>query len=132
MYLLDTDICIYTIKRQPVSVIKRLEALGAGGAMMSAITWHELVYGAEASGAPRKNRSALDALAQWVPVVDYDAEAAVATGKLRAQLRAVGKPIGAYDAQIAGHALSRGWILVSNNQREFVRVKGLKFENWVD
>ena len=70
------------------------------------------------------------ALAACVEVLPFDSQAAQHFGQVRAELAKSGKPIGPYDLMIAGHACSRGLILVTNNLREFKRVPGLRLENW--
>ena len=87
-------------------------------------------FGAEKSAAPEKNLAVIEAFLARLAVLDYDLHAAEHTGQLRAELQKRGKPIGPYDQMIAGHARSLGLIVVTNNQREFDRVSGLRVENW--
>jgi tRNA(fMet)-specific endonuclease VapC len=91
----------------------------------------ELIYGAEKSAAPEKNLNVVEGFSARLDVLDYDDEAAIHTGQLRAELARLGQPIGPYDQLIAGHARSQGLILVTNNLREFQRVPGLRVEDWV-
>ena len=129
-YLLDTNICIYTIKNKPEAVREAFNR-HHNQLAISAITLMELIYGAEKSAAPEKNLAVVEGFAARLEVLDYDASAAAHTGQLRAELTKIGQPIGPYDQMIAGHARSRGLILVTNNHREFERVLGLRLENWV-
>jgi tRNA(fMet)-specific endonuclease VapC len=130
-YMLDTNICIYTIKNQPSQVrdafIRHQDQL-----CVSTVTAMELIYGAEKSGAPEKNLGIIEAFLARLAVMDYDLHAVEHTGQLRAELRQQGTPIGPYDQMIAGHARSLGFIVVTNNEREFERVPGLRIENWVN
>ncbi len=129
-YMLDTNMCIYTVKNQPPRVrdtfIRHQDQL-----CISTVTAMELIFGAEKSAAPEKNLVVIEGFFARLAVLDYGLNAAAHTGQLRAELQKLGKPIGAYDQMIAGHARSLGLILVTNNEREFDRVAGLRVENWV-
>ncbi|WP_437559172.1 type II toxin-antitoxin system tRNA(fMet)-specific endonuclease VapC [Acidithiobacillus sulfuriphilus] len=129
-YMLDTNICIYTIKDRPQTVRESFHR-HYGQLCISVVTWMELAYGAEKSGAPERNLAVVEGFAARLEVLNYDIDAARHTGQLRAELAKTGKPIGPYDQMIAAHARSRGLILVTNNLREFERVPGLRFENWI-
>lgn len=129
-YMLDTNICIFTIKNKPEKV--RSEFKRHHGQMcISSITLMELIYGAEKSGNPEQNLAVVEGFAARLDVLDYGREAAAHTGQLRAELAREGRPIGPYDQMIAGHARSCGLIIVTNNLREFKRVEGLRVEDWV-
>jgi tRNA(fMet)-specific endonuclease VapC len=128
--MLDTDICIYIIKRKPINVLKRLESLRPGQLAMSAITFAELMNGAKKSQHVEANLARLKALGELIEIRPFDKQAAVCYGDIRSGLEKRGKMIGGNDLLIAAHALSLGWTLVTNNEREFGRVKGLKLENW--
>jgi len=130
-FMLDTNICIYVIKRRPPSVLAALLQHEAAGIGVSIITVCELAYGAAKRGSAR-NQAALLQFLEPLEVVDFDRTAAMAYASLRSQLEAAGTPIGPLDTQIAAHAISLGVTLVSNNTREFERVPGLKLVNWVD
>jgi len=132
IFMLDTDICIYIIKRKPASVLKRLESLRPGRLAMSAITFAELINGAKKSQHVEANLAKLNALGELVDIRPFDKQAAVCYGDVRSDLEKRGETIGSNDLLIAAHALSLGWTLVTNNEREFSRVKGLKMENWVE
>jgi tRNA(fMet)-specific endonuclease VapC len=129
-YMLDTNILIYTIKNRPKKVREAFKKYSEFLAM-STITLGELIYGAEKSAQSVRNLADIDALAARLEVVSFDSEAAIHFGQVKAELAAAGKIIGPYDLMIAGHARSRGLILVTNNVREFKRVPGLRVENWV-
>jgi len=128
--LLDTNICIYLIKKRPPSVLKRFDTLAAGTLAVSSITVAELEFGVQKSQFPSQNQQALEQFLLPLMILDFDHEAARAYGKLRAWLETRGKAIGALDMLIAAHALSKGLPLATNNVREFSRVPGLKVINW--
>ena len=129
-YMLDTNICIYTIKQKPL-VVKEAFKQHIGMMCISTITMTELFYGAEKSLYSAKNIAVIEGFIAQLQVLTFDEEAATHTAQLRAELARVGTPIGAYDTMIAGHARSRGLIVVTNNTHEFERVSGLRIENWV-
>jgi tRNA(fMet)-specific endonuclease VapC len=129
-YMLDTNIVIYTIKNKP-SAVKAAFETHYGQVCISSVTLMELIYGAEKSSRPERNLLDIDGLAARLEVLDYDQTAATHSGQLRTELAKVGTPIGPYDQMIAGHARSRGLILVTNNSGEFERVPGLRLENWI-
>lgn len=129
-YLLDTDICIYIIKKKPEQVLKKLAKLEPTDIAISTVTLSELIYGAEKSQHRQKNLEALTGFLVPIDILSWDESAAKSTGEIRAALEKSGKVIGPYDLQIAGQALSLNLTLVTNNEKEFSRVKGLKIENW--
>lgn len=130
MYMLDTDICIYTIKRKPAQVLKHLQSLQAGMVLMSSITFAELMNGAKKSNYVEDNIRRLEALSEIIEVVPFDKDAAIHYGNIRSDLEKRGMIIGGNDLLIAAHAVSRNLMLVTNNTREFSRVSGLQIENW--
>lgn len=132
MYMLDTDICIYTIKRKPSQVLKRLETLQPGMVLMSSITFAELMNGAKKSNFVEDNIRRLEALSEIIEVIPFDKDAAIAYGNIRSDLEKKGMIIGGNDLLIAAHAISRDLVLVTNNTREFSRVSGLQLENWAE
>jgi len=133
-YMLDTNILIYLIKNRPPSVARHIDALGPDELLcMSFFTYAELLKGAERSTRKPQLLRRLDALTRPVKVVyhcDQDLCAHYAAHGTR--LKEAGIPIGASDLWIACHALAEGAVLVTNNIRQFERVKGLRLENWVD
>lgn len=128
-YMLDTNICIYTIKNNPAIVREKFQQ-HQHHLCISSIVLSELLYGAEKSDTPTKSLALIEGLAARLEVLDFDENAAAHSAEIRAELAKKGTPIGHYDVLIAGHARSRGLILVSNNLREFERVGGLRLENW--
>ncbi|CAI8879153.1 tRNA(fMet)-specific endonuclease VapC [Pseudomonas sp. IT-P74] len=129
-YMLDTNICIFTIKNKP-QVVREAFNRHHSQLCISAVTLMELIYGAEKSAAPEKNLAVIEGFSARLEVLPFDNEAAAHTGMIRSELAKAGKPIGPYDQMIAGHARSRGFIVVTNNLREFERVPGLRVEDWV-
>jgi len=130
-YLLDTDTCIYIIKKQPVEVFNRLKKCSIGDVAVSSITVAELEYGAAKSSRPDQNRNALLAFLSPFEILPFDDQAAIHYGDIRSHLEKTGKIIGSMDMMIAAHARSIPLILVTNNSREFARVPDLRMENWV-
>lgn len=128
-YMLDTDICIYTINQRPSVVLRAFERFHSAGLGISSVTAAELFFGVARSGSPR-NLEALRRFLATLEVAPFDALAAEVCGPLRDWLASQATPIGPYDALIAAHAHALGVTLVSNNTREFERVPGLRVENW--
>jgi tRNA(fMet)-specific endonuclease VapC len=129
--MLDTNICIYTIKHKPESVINNFMSHKPEDLCISSITYAELMHGVEKSQAVDKNRLAISLFLSPITILDFDDKAAGEYGRVRAALERKGTPIGPLDMLIAGHAKSEGLILVTNNTREFKRVNGLALEDWV-
>ena len=129
-YMLDTNIVIYTMKNKPDSVLEMFKK-HHGRMCISSITFMELVYGAERSSNPDRNLTSLEGFVARMDVLPLDDSAAAHAGQIRAELARLGMPIGPYDQLIAGHARSQGLVLVTNNEKEFARVPGLRTENWV-
>lgn len=129
-YLLDTNIVIYVIKHRPPEV-RAVFNRHAGQQAISSITLAELLHGAEKSQQPERNLAVIEDFTSRLEVLDYDAAAAAHYGDIRARLEQQGKTIGVNDLHIAGHARSLGLIVVTNNEREFTRVDGLRVENWL-
>ena len=131
-YMLDTNICIYAIKQKPEKVFQKLQEVDPSEVCISSVTYAELVHGVEKSASVEKNRLALSMLLANIEILNFDANAADNYGKIRADLEKNGSPIGPLDMMIAGHARSLGYIVVTNNEKEFKRVSDLKIENWAD
>ena len=131
-YMLDTNICIYAIKHKPEKVFQKLQEVEPEDVYVSSVTYAELVHGVEKSAAVEKNRLALSMLLANIEILDFDVDAADCYGKIRADLEKKGTPIGPLDMMIAGHALSRGYTVVTNNVKEFSRVSNLIIENWAE
>lgn len=131
MYMLDTNICIYIIKKKPISVLQKFESLPVGAVSMSLVTYGELEFGALRSNNAKKALDILDELAAYIPVLPMPADAAKEYADIRANLTAKGLPIGNNDLWIAAHARALGHTLVTNNVKEFERVDNLELDNWV-
>ena len=129
-YLLDTNICIYIIRKKPPVVLKRVKSKQPGQIAISTITLAELEYGITRSRYPDRNRVALLELLIPFTILDFDQAASVEYGRIRSSLETRGKPIGPMDLLLAAQATSHGLVLVTNNEKEFKRVKGLRIENW--
>jgi tRNA(fMet)-specific endonuclease VapC len=132
MWMLDTDICIALIKRQPADLIGRLRKCKLGDVAISSITLAELHFGVCKSKLQAQNFAALDQFLIPLEIAAFDDSAAAAYGDIRATLETAGTSIGPLDTLIAGHALSLGVTIVTNNVREFSRVAGLRVENWME
>lgn len=130
-FLIDANICIYALSGRSAIVSAHVNRLKPGEAVISAIVYGELIYGAEKSNRKDDVLRHLDALLRLIPVVPLADDSARAYGEIRADLEKIGTPIGNNDLWIAAHAKAAGLTLVSNNEREFKRVRGLKVQNWV-
>ena len=129
-YLLDTNICIYIRQKRPEEVLRRFRKLRPGEAVLSVITYGELLYGATKSAQRVAALERLRELVNLLPALSLPETAAEAYGTIRAELEAKGEMIGNNDLWIAAHAVAAGLTLVTNNEREFRRVRGLKVQNW--
>lgn len=129
-YMLDTNIAIYVIKHRPVSALETFNR-HASQLCISSITLAELLHGAEKSQHRERNLRNVEDFTSRLEVLNYGDKAAAHYGDIRADLERAGTPIGVNDLHIAGHARSEGLVLVSNNLKEFERVKGLRLDNWV-
>ena len=134
-YLLDTNICIYIIKKSPEKVIKKLESIpndeGKNEIYLSSVTVSELYYGVEKSSQLEKNLEALKGFLTPFQIINFDHESAEVFGRVRSDLERRGTVIGPYDLQIASIAIAHDLVLVTNNIKEFKRVDGLNLEKWV-
>jgi tRNA(fMet)-specific endonuclease VapC len=130
-YLLDANIVIYLRQRRPETVVRRFDRLQPGEAVVSVIAYGELQYGAMKSSQREAGLERLRELGQMLPALPLPENAAEAYGFIRADLESRGQIIGNNDLWIAAHALAAGLTLVTNNEREFRRVRGLKVQNWV-
>jgi len=130
-YMLDTNMCIYLRQNRPPEVTARFRQMQNGDAVLSVITYGELLYDAQRSQQYTRALESLARLVSLLPVLPMPEEAASAYGEIRAALEARGEMIGGNDLWIAAHAKSVGLTLVTNNVREFKRVPGLKLQNWV-
>ena len=131
LFLLDTNICSYIIKKNPTRVFDKFKQYGTEDIAVSSLTLAEMQYGVAKSKYRQKAQRALDEFMRPLTVLDFTADAAVAYGEIRARLTREGRLIGGMDMLIAAQAISANVTLVSNNMREFSRVPGLLIENWV-
>ena len=129
-FLLDTNICIYIRQERPEPVLRRFRRLRPGEAALSVITYGELIYGAAKSSQREVALERLRELVHWLPALPLPESAAEAYGTIRAELAMKGEMIGNNDLWIAAHAMAAGLTLVTNNEKEFRRVRGLKLQNW--
>lgn len=129
-YMLDTDTCSYIMKRSSQQVLTRLQKVSVSDVCISVITKSELLFGVEISARRQQDEAALKAFLHFVEVVDFSDAASPYYASIRADLKNRGAMIGANDLFIAAHALSLGLILVTNNTREFGRIRKLAIENW--
>ena len=129
-YMLDTDTCSYIMRRSPESVIKKLSKVPVSDVCISVITKSELLYGVEVSPKHAQDEAALAAFLRYVEVLDFPDEASHHYANIRADLKARGKMIGANDLLIAAHARALDLTLITNNTREFRRVRNLSIDNW--
>jgi tRNA(fMet)-specific endonuclease VapC len=128
-YMLDTNICIYIIKNHPPQVLRRLEALNQGGAVMSVVTYAELRAGLEIQTTNREqDEHVLALLVSRIPVLPFTESDAESFGVLRAAVR--DRSRNAMDRLIAAHAVNSGVTLVTNNEADFKDYPGLVVENW--
>ena len=129
-YLIDTNICIYIINKRPVVVIKKLKRFEPGEIGISTITVSELRYGVAESVHRKINEVRLEEFLAPLDILTYDQSAAKVYGDIRFGLEKSGQSIGPLDLLIAAQALSRDLVLITNNEKEFKRIKKLKIENW--
>ncbi|MEO6214531.1 MAG: type II toxin-antitoxin system VapC family toxin [Sphingomonas sp.] len=128
-YLLDTNLCIRVLRDRPAGLRDRFNA-EASGLCISTIVLTELLHGAAKSARPIENREEVERFVARLTLLPFDEEAAAHAGDIRATLERTGKMIGGYDVLIAGHARSKGLIVVTGNLGEFTRVDGLRCEDW--
>lgn len=131
---LDTNVVVEMLRNRKPHYRNRLEENETAGTpvRLSALTFHELTYGAMISARPAQQLAMIDDLVSRAPVEPWSPEDAVAAARIRADLRRSGSEIGKVDSLIAGQALNRGWRVVTDNVREFIRVDGLTVVDWSD
>jgi tRNA(fMet)-specific endonuclease VapC len=128
--MLDTNLCIRVLRDRPQGLRERFNA-EADTLCISTVTLAELLYGAEKSQRPVETRHAVEHFAERLEVLPFDQAAAAHYADIRTELECGGQVIGAYDMMIAGHARSRGLMVITGNLREFSRVDGLRCEDWL-
>ena len=132
LFMLDTDICIFLMRGESPALAAKVQSVPLQQQVMSAMTFAELTYGVQASAAAKRkqNQAVLDSLALYLAVLDWPQDAAKHYAEIRADLKKRGAQLGAADLMIAAHARAMGAIVVTNNVKDFGRVKGLEVENW--
>lgn len=131
MWMLDTDTVSYTMRNRPAGVRRQFESRNKADLAISSIVLAELLYGAARRENAAAIRRQIELLVQGVTLLAWDAEAAAHFAEIRLALDSVGTPLAAQDLMIAAHARSLDAVLVTNNQKHFRRVPGLKLENWI-
>lgn len=129
-YLLDTNICIKYLNGNSQNITSKLTKLNPEDIALCSVVKSELLVGAYKSVKSKKTMSLLETFFAVFHSLAFDDEAALIYGKIRSDLEKQGTPIGPYDLQIASIALANNLILVTNNSREFKRIKKLKIEDW--
>ena len=129
-FLLDTNIFIYIRRKKPDDVLRRFSSLRPGEAALSVITYGELLYGAFKSQQRTAAQERLREIVRLLPVLTLPESAAEVYGGIRAELESQGQMIGNNDLWIAAHAVAANLTLVTNNEKEFRRVRNLKLQNW--
>jgi len=132
LFMLDTDTCIFLMRGESPALAAKVQSVPLQQQVMSAVTFAELTYGVQASAAAKRkqNQSVLDSLVLHLAVLDWPQDAAKDYAEIRADLKKRGAQLGAADLMIAAHARTMGAIVVTNNVKDFERVKGLQVENW--
>ena len=130
MFLIDTNICIYAIKKQPKEVLKKLSENFSDGIHISSLTVAELEFGVSNSQYPEKNRIALLEFLSIFDILPFEEKDAVPYGEIKSKLRKTGNIIGPIDLLLAAQAISNDLIFVTNNTKEFSRIVNLKIEDW--
>ena len=129
-FLLDTNIVILIRRARPPEVLRRFELLQSGEALLSVITYGELIFGAEKLKDQTEARAKLTELISLIPLLPLPVAAGEVYGRMRADLSSRGEMIGSNDLWIACHAIAAGLTLVTNNTREFARIPGLQLQDW--
>lgn len=129
-YMLDTNLCIRVLRDRPRGLRERFNA-EAAALCISTVTMAELLYGAEKSGRPVEGRRGVEGFTARLDVLSFDSEAAAHYADIRADLERRGQVLGPYDMMIAGHARSRGLVVITGNLDEFTRVAALRAEDWL-
>lgn len=130
-YLLDTNICIYIINKRPESVYKKFKKVKLENISISSITDFELRYGVEKSQRSEKNFHILEEFLGYLNILPFDTSDGMVAASIRNRLEKKGEMIGPYDVLIASQAISKDLVFVTNNEKEFKRIKELKIENWL-
>ena len=129
-YLLDTNVCVRYLNGRSPAVRERIRTTNREDIVVCSVVKAELFYGAMRSNNPRRNLARQQQFLNLFASLPFDDRSALIYGEIRAQLTALGTPIGPNDLQIAAIALANNLILVTHNTREFSRVGGLQIEDW--
>jgi tRNA(fMet)-specific endonuclease VapC len=129
--MLDTDVCVFFMNRKHPALTERVLARRASDLCISSITAAELAFGVQSSERRARNAKQFEKLESEIQVVPFDMRAAHEYGTVRSHLQGRGALLGPHDMLIASHAMALGVALVTNNQREFRRVPGLRLESWL-
>jgi len=132
LFMLDTDTCIFLMRGESQALSAKVQSVPLQQQVMSAVTFAELTYGVQASASAKRkqNQLVLDSLTLHLAVLDWPQDAAKHYAEIRADLKRRGAQLGAADLMIAAHARAMGAIVVTNNVKDFGRVKGLEVQNW--
>ena len=132
LFMLDTDTCIFLMRGESQTLADKVQSVPLQQQVMSAVTFAELAYGVQASAVAKRkqNQAVLDSLALHLAVLDWPQDAAKHYAEIRADLKKRGAQLGAADLMIAAHARAMGAVIVTNNVKDFGRVRGLQVENW--
>ena len=130
--MLGTDTCAFVLRRSSAVLLDRIQSVPLMQQAISVVTYAELLYGVQVSSKKKANQEAVDALVRHLRVLEWSQDAAWHYAEIRADLKKKGSMIGANDLMIAAHARSLAAIVVTNNVKDFERVKGLKVENWIE
>lgn len=129
--MLDTDTCAFILRRTSPLLLERITRVPLHQQVISVVTLAELLYGLQLATKKKTNQAAFDAMMKHLTVIDWTTDAATHYAEIRAALKKSGQQIGANDLMIAAHARSLGATIVTNNTKDFGRVKGLSVENWM-
>ena len=129
--MLDTDTCAFILRRTSDTLLVRIQEVPLRQQAMSVVTYAELLYGVQLSSKKKANQDAVDLLSRHLAILDWSSDAAQHYAEIRADLKKKGAMVGANDLMIAAHARSVDATVVTNNTKDFGRVKGLKIENWM-
>lgn len=130
LYMLDTDTCAFILRKSSPALLNRIQQVPLVQQCLSVVTLAELLYGLQVASKKKTNQIAFDEMMRHLVVLDWTPEAAQHYAEIRHTLQRTGRQLGANDIFIAAHARSLGATIITNNVKDFGRVRGLKFENW--
>jgi len=131
IYLLDTNTCIYFLNRTSERIVSQFKRFSPSVIKLASITVAELFYGAEKSKAKKKNWTIIEKFVSTFEIIPFEEKSSKTYPIIRASLEKAGIPIGPMDLLIASISIANNFVLVTNNVKEFKRVKGLTLENWL-